>query len=105
MCALYRIVFHHHVCQLLRGMRAPDWCCDHPIDASVGNGYQCGHPTIVDGVLPVVVLTSEPDHTPVYTWYSSGSNGTDYKECSVVLPSYPFAALSAKLMVYVVSFI
>ena len=54
---------------------------------------------------PVVVLTTEPDHTVVYTWYSSGSNGTNYKEsitCEAVLPSYPLAALNATLMVCVV---
>ena len=53
---------------------------------------------------PVVVLTSEPDHTVVYTWYSSGSNGTYDKEsiaCEAVLPSYPLAALNATLMVCV----
>ena len=52
---------------------------------------------------PVVVLTSEPDHSTVYTWYSSGSNGT-YKEiieCTDVLPSYPFTALNATLVVCV----
>ena len=56
---------------------------------------------------PVVVLTSEPDHTIVYTWYSSGSNAT-YKDsiaCTVVLPSYPFAALNTSLVVCVVVYI
>ena len=54
---------------------------------------------------PVVVLTSEPDHTVVYTWYSISSNGTNNKDnitCEVVLPLYPLAALNATLMVYVV---
>ena len=57
---------------------------------------------------PVVVLTSEPDHTIVYTWYSSGSNATEYKEsiaCEVVLPTYPWAALNASLVVCWIIFI